>query len=191
MFCLPTNDHRCDSVDENDDDRSSIVESYVDETHVESFVRDQNSDTLCCTSCDKKRRSNNFVDGSAFNDNISGTMSNFDDSEPRTVSNFDNENLSDEEDDSLSLLELQRDLTPYQLSQHRNVESASNGTSNGTPPPASDTMSTLSSVSSMTLQAGTFINDVTQAWVGTFINDVTQTLAGTFINDVTQAWVGT
>ena len=87
------------------------------------------------------------------------------DTQPRTsYSNFDDDdvdNLSDGDVDSLSLLELRRDLTPFRLSGGGADSAASN---NGTltwkagshPPPASDTLSTLSSVSSMTLQAGRF-----------------------------------
>ena len=116
-------DSRCESVDESEYDKLSIADSYVDNVG-------------CCTSCEKKRRkSKEDVD---YND----------DCEPRTLSNFEVENLTDDEDDSLSLLDVQRDLTPFQMSD-RNV-----GTSNYHPPPASDTLSTLSSVSSMTLQAG-------------------------------------
>ena len=83
--------------------------------------------------------------------------------------NVDNKNTSDDiivilddnidddlEDDSLSLLELQRDLTPLYLGE--NIDDPSSAATltagHGASYMAADTLSTLSSVSSVTLLAG-------------------------------------
>jgi len=115
---------------------------------------------VCCTSCEKTRQEKRQLLSS---NGVFENSDDFDDHPRTSFSNFD-DNLSDDDDeDSLSLLELQRDLTPFQLSD-RNVDKSTNGNSTSTwkppHPPASDTLSTLSSVSSMTLQAGTKANGI-------------------------------
>jgi hypothetical protein len=112
---------------------------------------------VCCTSCEKTRQEKRRLLSS---NGVFENSDDFDDHPRTSFSNFD-DNLSDDDEDSLSLLELQRDLTPFQLSD-RNVDKSTNGNSTSIwkppHPPASDTLSTLSSVSSMTLQAGTKAN---------------------------------
>ena len=124
---------RCDSIDETEDDKSSIADSFVDVD-----VDD------CCTSCLSQRRdAGGDLEQQPF-------LSNFD----IDVSNFsDDDDDDDDDDDSLSLLDVRRDLTPFNLSE-RNAGSKNGHSAAFHPPPASDTLSTLSSISSMTLQAG-------------------------------------